>query len=69
MSCDWGYLENDEWKVVDIKAAMIDATEGIEKSIGFEGKPDPASGFYCLYDNGKIKLGDESSFVASEYNR
>jgi hypothetical protein len=69
VSCEWGYLENDEWKAVDVKAAMIDATDGIEKSIGFEGKSDPASGFYCVYDNGKIKLGDESSFVASEYSR
>lgn len=65
MTCEWGYLDSgdEDWKAVDVKTVMKDASaDGIEKSIGFEGKPDPASGFYCVYDNGKLKLGEESSF-------
>jgi hypothetical protein len=41
---------------------MTESVEGIEKMIGFEGRPDPASGFYCVYDGGRLKLGEESSF-------
>jgi hypothetical protein len=62
MICEWGYLENDKWKVVDVKIATF-ASEGFEKKIGFAGKPDLATGFYCVYDNGKIKLGEETSFT------
>jgi hypothetical protein len=29
--------------------------EGIEKLIGFEGRPDPASGYYCVYDGGRLQ--------------
>lgn len=62
---EWGYHtgedENSEWKIVD-KSCMTDAVEGLEKLIGFEGRPDPASGFYCVYDGGRLKLGEESSF-------
>jgi hypothetical protein len=55
--------EKDEWSVVD-KSILDGATlpEGIEKMIGFEGTPDPATGFYCIYDGGKLKVGEESSF-------
>ncbi|KAL3921311.1 MAG: hypothetical protein SGARI_006711 [Bacillariaceae sp.] len=61
---EWGYYNDgdDQWKVVD-KAILNDNTvEGLEKMVGFEGRPDPASGFYCVYDGGRLKLGDESSF-------
>jgi len=64
---EWAYHSFDddddeiEWKVVD-KSALTDAVDGIEKLIGFEGRPDPASGFYCVYDGGRLKLGEESSF-------
>ncbi len=34
---------------------MEQAPEGVEKLIGFEGRPDPASGFYCVFDNGRLK--------------
>ena len=63
---EWGYQtgdnENIEWKTVD-KSCMANTVEGIEKLIGFEGRPDPASGFYCVYDGGRLKLGEESSFA------
>ena len=66
---EWGYFdaENEEWTVVD-KSILDEITlpEGIDKMIGFEGKPDPATGFYCIYDGGKLKLGDETSFKAGE---
>lgn len=62
---EWGYQtgdgEDSEWKLVD-KSCLTDAVEGLEKLVGFEGRPDPASGFYCVYDGGRLKLGDESSF-------
>jgi len=62
---EWGYQtgddEDSEWKLVD-KSCMTDAVEGLEKLVGFEGRPDPASGFYCVYDGGRLKLGEESSF-------
>mmetsp|Transcript_17987 Transcript_17987/g.41467 ORF Transcript_17987/g.41467 Transcript_17987/m.41467 type:complete len:217 (+) Transcript_17987:195-845(+) len=62
---EWGYLKGDndsgEWKIVD-KTCLTDAVEGLEKMVGFEGRPDPASGFYCVYDGGRLKLGEESSF-------
>ena len=54
-----------EWQVVDKSILDDPATaipDGIEKMIGFEGTPDPATGYYCIYDGGKLKLGDESSF-------
>ncbi|CAJ1934717.1 unnamed protein product [Cylindrotheca closterium] len=66
---EWGYKEGDsdsdsgEWKVVDVKASLIDVPDGFEKDIGFEGIGDPATGFYCVYDNGKLKVGDETSFT------
>lgn len=63
---EWGYQtgdnENIEWKTVD-KSCLTNAVEGLEKLIGFEGRPDPASGFYCVYDGGLLKLGEESSFT------
>lgn len=52
-----------EWTVVDVKAALTDVPDGLEKDIGFEGIPDPATGFYCVYDNGRLKIGDETSFT------
>ena len=67
---EWGYNSasgdddedgDDEWKIVD-KSSMGEEVEGLEKLIGFEGRPDPASGFYCIYDGGRLKLGEESSF-------
>jgi len=62
---EWGYHtgdeETNEWKIVD-KSCMSTEVDGLEKLIGFEGRPDPASGFYCVYDGGRLKLGEESSF-------
>jgi hypothetical protein len=65
---EWGYYKDDgeEWVVVD-KSVLDDEsnqTDGLEKLIGFEGRPDPATGFYCVYGEGALltKLGDETSF-------
>jgi hypothetical protein len=62
---EWGYFSDDDdtWKVVDKVVMDGDATSkiaetegvGLEKLIGFEGRPDPASGFYCVYDGGRLK--------------
>jgi hypothetical protein len=63
---EWGYYhDNDEeWKIVNksILEEESNQVEGLEKMIGFEGRPDPSTGFYCVYDVGRLKLGDESSF-------
>ncbi|VEU43131.1 unnamed protein product [Pseudo-nitzschia multistriata] len=69
-SLEWGYKsseeaeETTEWKAVD-KSSMNEVVEldGFEKVIGFEGRPDPSSGFYCVYDGGRLKIGEETSFV------
>ena len=29
----------------------------IEKIIGFEGRPDPGSGYYCYYNEGRLVSG------------
>eukprot|EP00543_Licmophora_paradoxa_P009741 CAMPEP_0202462186 /NCGR_PEP_ID=MMETSP1360-20130828/52875_1 /ASSEMBLY_ACC=CAM_ASM_000848 /TAXON_ID=515479 /ORGANISM="Licmophora paradoxa, Strain CCMP2313" /LENGTH=199 /DNA_ID=CAMNT_0049084539 /DNA_START=20 /DNA_END=619 /DNA_ORIENTATION=- len=52
---EWGYFvtESEEWKVVD-KVVVENAPDGIEKMIGFEGRPDPSSGFYCHYNMGRL---------------
>jgi hypothetical protein len=52
---EWGYRlsEDGEWAVVD-KTKGDDAPKGIEKKIGFEGKPDKNTGFYCYYHEGRI---------------
>lgn len=60
---EWAYLDGEEWKVVDKSILETESIpDGIEKMIGFEGTPDPATGFYCIYDGGKLKIGEESSF-------
>mmetsp|Transcript_12230 Transcript_12230/g.34964 ORF Transcript_12230/g.34964 Transcript_12230/m.34964 type:complete len:220 (+) Transcript_12230:120-779(+) len=65
---EWGYNSSDdeettEWKTVD-KSSMdtVEVLDGFEKLIGFEGRPDPSTGFYCVYDGGRLKLGEETSF-------
>ncbi|KAL7485105.1 hypothetical protein ACHAW6_010708 [Cyclotella cf. meneghiniana] len=60
---EWGYVmpkEGDDddigsgdWILVD-KSKGDDAPSGIEKKIGFEGKPDKNTGFYCYYHEGRI---------------
>jgi hypothetical protein len=53
---EWGYSngtsggDNEDvtsYVVVD-KSVLDEASAGIEKLIGFEGVPDPATGFYCV---------------------
>lgn len=54
---EWGYFsdETDDWVQVDPKDEALRLTvKNLEKKVGFEGKPDPASGFYCHYENGKL---------------
>jgi hypothetical protein len=38
----------NEWVAVNVKNVNVDAVD--VKKIGFEGRPDPASGYYCHYD-------------------
>lgn len=44
---EWAYqnLDSEEWFVVDKSVLETsDVPEGLEKMIGFEGRPDPSSG-------------------------
>jgi hypothetical protein len=43
-----------EWTLIP-KDAIKEFTTGIERQCGFEGKPDPASGFYCHYVDGRLE--------------
>jgi hypothetical protein len=56
----WAYWNDDpeEW-VIAAKAIVDNATDipaDVEKgkAIGFEGLPDPSSGFYCCYSEGRL---------------
>ena len=54
---EWAYLEGDEWVQVDPKDESfmnVDNIDKLDKLVGYEGKPDPATGFYCHYENGKL---------------
>jgi len=53
-----------EYEAFDVKAALVNAPAGIEKEIGFQGTPNPATGFYCVYDNVRLKVAEETSFWA-----
>ena len=59
-----------DWTTVD-KSVLNGATipDGIEKMIGFEGKGDPASGFYCVYDMGKVKVSYKCQFPHAKFSR
>ena len=35
----------------------VETSSVSEKKIGFEGIADAATGYYCLYDGGKVKAG------------
>ena len=55
---DWGYSGNDspeqeDWQIVD-KSVAAEVAPGTEKKIGFEGKPDAGTGFYCHYQDGRL---------------
>ena len=44
---------------------MTDAPSGAEKRMGFEGSPDPATGFYCHYNDGKlVERSDDAKAVS-----
>jgi hypothetical protein len=54
---EWAYSEAEGGEWIHVDKSILDETalpDGIEKNIGFEGTPDPASGFYCVYDGRKI---------------
>ncbi len=55
---NWGMMiteggsDEGSWKPLDPKS--FTSSDVLDKDIGFEGTPDAASGFYCVYDQGKI---------------
>jgi hypothetical protein len=58
---EWGYnsatsgSDNEDMYVVVDKSVLDEACAGIEKLIGFEGVPDPATGFYCVRAYHRLK--------------
>lgn len=53
---EWGYCpaaDGADWVVVD-KAVLDGISAGSEKRMGFEGTPDPATGYYCVYNEGRL---------------
>lgn len=50
--------------VVDTKVP-VDVEKG--KAIGFEGRPDPATGFYCLYNEGRLVNSESDVKPVSKY--
>jgi hypothetical protein len=53
---EWGYAastsssEDDEFIAINVKQVKFDGFD--PKSVGFEGTPDPVTGYYCHYENG-----------------
>jgi hypothetical protein len=67
---EWGFRSstNDDWVIVD-KSVLNDMDiKSIDKRMGFEGKPDPKTGYYCFYNEGRLVNGEkDSSSSASAY--
>ena len=67
---EWGYRTGDdgEWIVVDKKILEeAPVPDGIEKRIGFEGTPDPNSGFCCYYNEGRLVNADKDVTQPSKW--
>ena len=54
VAVEWAYAapsddgdDKNDWTKVD-KSVLENAPDGLEKIIGFEGSPDPSSGYYCV---------------------
>lgn len=68
----WAYWSDDAsaWTAVD--KAILDnenddsVPENLEKIIGFEGKPDPNSGYYCVYNEGRLVNDSETARPSSK---
>ncbi len=61
---EWAYWcdDKEDWVLVDPKQSL-DLPDQWDKQIGFEGRPDPATGFYCLYNEGRL-VTDENEVDA-----
>jgi hypothetical protein len=57
------------WVVVDPKASdnSSSKTKDFDKSIGYEGTPDPSTGYYCKYNEGRL-VGTVMSTSSSSAN-
>jgi hypothetical protein len=59
---DWAFwdVDNEDWIIVEKTVLDVDdLPDAIEKLVGFEGRPDPATGFYCMYNEGKLVNTDD----------
>ena len=59
-----GFVDNEPKEDGECDFAIMgkcDSDKVSEKKIGFEGIADAATGYYCLYDGGKVKAGGGGS--------
>jgi hypothetical protein len=66
---EWAYWnDSEDWNVVDksvVESAQVSADFEKGKVIGFEGRPDPASGYYCFYNGGRLVNGEKDVYAPS----
>lgn len=56
---EWAYWDAEDWVIADKNVLDTeDIPAGFEKMIGFEGRPDPGTGYYCMYNEGRLVTGD-----------
>mmetsp|Transcript_9041 Transcript_9041/g.12858 ORF Transcript_9041/g.12858 Transcript_9041/m.12858 type:complete len:232 (-) Transcript_9041:152-847(-) len=72
---EWAYYktndndddENDgEWIALSKDAGKGELPDGIDKKIGFEGKADPKTGFYCHYNAGRLVDRSDEAMVKAK---
>jgi hypothetical protein len=58
----------DHKSVLPAFAAESDS-KNVDRSIGFEGTPDPPSGYYCFYDGGRLVKSDSQRGASKKLRR
>ena len=63
---EWGYSEGDgEEFILADKTVASNIAKGTERKVGFEGLPDPNTGSYCHYKEGRlVDKSDEAKQLA-----
>ena len=62
---EWGYSEGDEEEFTLADKTVASNLKGVERMVGFEGLPDPNTGSYCHYKEGRlVDKSDETKQLA-----
>lgn len=53
---EWSYFDEEgkDYKLITSSSTPESLPDGIDKMIGFKGIGDPKTGFYCIYDQGRL---------------